>query len=233
MTLLNFVKAEFSNWGKYERIFFPFGIFLIISVSIYLHDSKIALVSAICGISYTILAGKGRISCYFFGMTGTLCYAYLAFKNALYGNCLLYLFYYFPSEIIGIFQWKKHLNKKSQEIVKTMLTTKERYAYFLIAAVLTALFSIVLKKVGDATPFIDAFTTIFSMLGMLLTIKRCIEQWPVWLAVNALSMVMWINAYIKGSNCFATILMWVVYLVLAVYFWHSWKKEINASKVLS
>lgn len=227
MNAIDFVKNELKGWGKYERILFPLEILLIIAISFYIGDSKIALISAICGISYTILAGKGKISCYIFGLSGTLCYSYLAFVNALYGNLILYLLYYFPMQIVGIFKWKKHLNKDSGEIIKTSLNTRERIAYFAAAIVISAIFSLILKSYGDASPFIDGTTTVFSIIGLLLTIKRCIEQWYIWLVVNGLSVLMWVEAYIKGSNCFATILMWATYFVLGIYFLHVWSKDLQ------
>ena len=227
MKLREFIKSELSGWGKYERIIFPLVILLIIAISFILNDSKIALVSAICGISYTILAGKGKISCYLFGLMGTMCYAYISWKNQLFGNLLLYLIYYFPMQILGIFKWKKHLNKNTGEIIKTKLNKKERIMYFTISAIVTTLFTILLYKLNDANPIIDAITTIFSITGLILTIKRAIEQWYLWAVVNALSVIMWIEAYINGSNCFATILMWGVYTILAIYFLHNWKKEIS------
>lgn len=227
MSLLNFIKGEFSGWSKYEKILFPLGILTIISLSVIMKDSKIALVSAICGISYTILAGKGKISCYFIGMTGTLCYAYISFKNAFYGNLLLYMCYYLPMQIIGVFQWRKHLKKEKQEIVKTGLSPKERLIYFTTAFIGTIIVSYLLQKAGDQTPLMDAFTTVFSILGMVLTVKRCIDQWIVWTAVNAFSLLMWIKAYINGSNCFATILMWGTYLLLGIYFLYTWQKELS------
>ena len=91
MNVVEFIRKEFCGWGKYERIIFPAEIIVIILLSLYMKDSKIALISAICGISYTILAGKGKISCYLFGLCGTLCYAYLSYKNNLFGNLCLYL----------------------------------------------------------------------------------------------------------------------------------------------
>lgn len=231
MKIIEFVKGELRGWGKYERIIFPLEILLIILISIYIGDNKIALISAICGISYTILAGKGKISCYIFGLTGTLCYAFLAFKNALFGNLILYMFFYFPMQIVGIFKWKKHLNKDSREIIKTKLSSPERLIYISSALILSFLTAIILKKIGDATPYIDAFTTIFSVAGLILTIKRCIEQWYIWIVVNGLSVIMWIEAYINGSNCFATVLMWATYFVLAIYFLYTWKKDLQNSKI--
>lgn len=231
MDIVEFVKGELSGWGKYERVLFPLEILLIILISFLIDDSKIALISAVCGISYTILAGKGKISCYIFGLTGTMCYAYLAFQNALYGNLILYMFYYFPMQILGIFKWKKHLKRDTQEIVKTKLKPDERIIYTILAILFSIILSFVLKKTGDATPFIDAVTTVFSVLGLILTVKRCIEQWYVWFVVNVLSVFMWIEAYMNGSNCFATILMWATYVVLSVYFLFTWKKDLQSSQV--
>lgn len=226
MNIMEFIKKELSGWGKYERIIFPLEIILIIIISIYMKDNKIALISAICGISYTILAGKGKISCYFFGLCGTLCYSFIAYKNQLYGNLALYFLYYFPMQIAGIFKWKKHLKKDSQEIIKTQLSQKERYIYIATAIIFSIIVYLILWKLNDQNPVIDSITSVLSIIGLLLTIKRCIEQWYIWFIVNGLSTVMWIQAYLNGSECFATILMWGTYFVLSIYFLNSWKKDI-------
>lgn len=225
MNIKEFIKSELSGWGKVERFIFPLGIFLIILFSIYIGDNKIALVSAVCGISYTILAGKGKISCYFFGLCGSLCYAYIAYKNYLFGNLGLYAFYYIPMQILGIFKWRKHLRKDTNEIVKTSLNFNERIIYFTLAVILSVAFALILKATGSLIPFADGFTTVFSVLGLILTIKRCIEQWYLWTVVNGLSVIMWVEAYMQGSNCFATVIMWATYLVLGLYFLYTWKKD--------
>lgn len=227
MNIKNFIKNELKGWGKYERIIFPLEIILIIGISFIIGDSKVALISAICGITYTIFAGKGKISCYAFGLTGTMCYAYIAFQNHLYGNLFLYMLYYFPMQILGIFKWKKHLKKENNEIIKTKLKNNERLIFFAVTFALSLAAALILKNTGGATPFMDAFTTVFSIAGLILTIKRCIEQWYVWMLVNGLSAVMWIEAYINGSNCLATVIMWVTYFILAFYFLYCWRKEVK------
>lgn len=226
MNIKEFVKSELSGWGKVERIVFPLEILLIICISFYIGDSKIALINAVCGISYTILAGKGKISCFLFGLAGTMCYVYIAFQNHIYGNVLLYALYYFPMQVLGIFRWKKHLRKDSGEIVKTTLSVRDRWIYGASAVILSLLMFFVLKFTGDAAPLMDSVTTVFSVGGLLLTVKRCIEQWYFWLVVNALSTVMWIEAYLNGSNCLATVFMWGTYLILAFYFLYTWQKSL-------
>ena len=227
MNLKEFIQSELKGWGKAERIVFPLEIALIIVLSFLINDSKIALVSAICGILYTIFAGKGKISCYAFGLCGTLCYSYLSFVNNLFGNLALYMLYYLPMQIVGIFRWKKHLKKDSGEIIKTKLSVKERLIYLILTIIISLAVSFILKYTGDASPFIDGTTTVFSILGMLLTVKRCIEQWYVWILVNGLSALMWIEAYLQGSNCLATVIMWITYFILAFYFLAGWRKEIK------
>lgn len=228
--MLEFTKKELSGWGKYERVIFPLEILLIILISIYMNDNKVALVSAVCGICYTILAGKGKISCYLFGLAGTFCYSFISFKNALFGNLALYALYYFPMQVAGIFKWKKHLKSDTQEIEKTKLSPKERVVYALIAVFGSVILAFVLWKLNDQNPIIDAITSVFSIIGLILTVKRCIEQWYIWFVVNGLSMIMWIQAYLNGSNCFATILMWATYFVLSIYFLHTWNKEMRVRK---
>lgn len=225
--LRKYLVNEFSGLGKYERIIFPSILLFIFILSVIIKDNIIAVISAIFGISYTILAGKGRVLCYYFGLAGTLCYSYISFRNGLFGNLALYMCYYFPMQILGIFKWQKHLKSNSREIIKTKLTVKSRLVYFITALFLTIILAFLLTALEDKNPVPDAVTTVFSVLGMLFTVKRCIEQWYVWIIVNGVSAVMWLQAYFAGSNCFATVLMWLVYFILAFYFLFVWKKEMK------
>ncbi|MBE7704894.1 MAG: nicotinamide mononucleotide transporter [Cyanobacteria bacterium SIG29] len=227
MELKELIKFELKNWGKLEKIFFPLILFATVIISFLIKDDKIALVSALCGMSYTILAGKGKISCYFIGMIGTFCYSYIAFINGFYGNLCLYMLYYFPMEIVGIYKWRKHLKPENREVKKSRLSNKERIIYSLIAIIISISLSIILKLFNGITPYIDGTVTTLSVIGQLLTVKRCVEQWYVWFIVNLLSLIMWIFAYINDSNCFATIIMWAVYVVLSIYFLQTWQKELK------
>ena len=222
-----FVKLELSGWEKHEL----YGLIIIASTILFnaliLNDSIVAIISAICGILYTILAGKGKISCYLFGLTGTCFYSYLAFKNALFGNLLLYMGYYLPMQIIGIFQWKKHLKKSNNEIIKTKLSKIELKKLLVITFLSVFCFIGVLHTFKDSHPIIDGITTILSLLGMYLTVKRAIEQWIIWTIVNFLSIIMWVCVATSGQKIYSTIIMWCVYFILGLYFYYKWNKEIR------
>ncbi len=227
MDLINFIKRELNGWGKVERIIFPSIIVFILVTSIYMGDTPVAMVSAVCGISYTILAGKGKISCYYIGLCGTMCYAYLSLVNGLWGNLALYALYYFPMQILGIFKWREHLRSDTHEIEKTRLSIKDRFICLFAVAAGSILLAYVLKVTGDTAPVIDAITTVFSIAGLLLTVKRCIEQWYIWIVVNGLSALMWLNLVLHGSKTLATFMMWTVYFFLGIYFLITWQKDMT------
>lgn len=230
MKIKDFLLRELKGFSLFEKIFLSCVIIFLIGSSFVLNDSKIALISAICGVSYSFLAGKGKISCYFIGMLGTFCYCYIAYKNALYGNLALYAFYYFPMYIIGIINWSKNLNEKSGSIIKTYLSKKERLLYFPLMFFAAIILGFILSSFGGKTPFIDSIATVFSIFGQILTVKRCYEQWYVWIVVNILTLIMWIIAYLNGSNCFATIIMWLIYTFFAFYFLVKWKAELISNE---
>lgn len=231
MELTEFVKKELNGWKKIEIIGLFTVLTLILINAIIVKDNPIAVISAFCGILYTIIAGKGKISCYFFGLSGSWCYVWLSFLNALWGNMLLYLCYYIPMQILGIFKWKKHLKKDTKEIVKTRLSNKNRIILLFIGVLGSIITSIILHYFHDKSPIADGITTFLSVLGMYLTVRRAIEQWVVWMIVNGISALMWINLVLHGTKTYSTVIMWVVYFVLAIYFYFEWKKVLNKNEI--
>lgn len=215
---------------KIELYIFAF-IYLFLIIQAYLKsDSVIALISAICGITYTILAGKGIPICYPIGATGSVLYAYLSFVGHFWGNLVLYLCYYIPMQILGFFHWNKNLKQEKYEIVKKNLSGKEKLFLFLLTSIIAVFVIIILFYFGDKNPIIDGITTVFSILGMYLTVKRCIEQWEVWMGVNLLSFIMWLDVALKGGKVYSTVFMWFVYFILAIYFYKTWKNELSLEK---
>lgn len=225
MKIVEFVNKELNGWKKQEIIFLSLVLLFILISSHLVKDTPIAVMSAICGILYTIIAGKGKISCYFFGLAGSWCYVWLSLSNALWGNMLLYLCYYIPMQVLGIFRWKKHLHNDTNEIIKIKLNTKQRIILLLIGIVGSVLTSGILYFCHDKSPVADGITTFLSILGMYLTVRRAIEQWVVWFIVNGISVLMWLNLFWHGAKTLSTVVMWGVYFVLAIYFYFDWRKS--------
>ncbi len=220
---------KLNSWKNIEKVGFTGVILFVIIHAILRQDSFAATISALCGITYTFLAGKGLPKCYLFGVTGSGFYSFLSFQNALWGNLLLYLGYYLPMQILGYFRWNKNLQKSKKEIVKIKLPKKEFFLLILILLCMSIGVYYVLLSLNDTNPLLDSITTVFSIGGMYLTVRRAIEQWIFWMIVNTLSLAMWVNVALSGARVYSTIIMWAVYLFLAIYFYKEWKKELTTN----
>lgn len=233
MKIIEIIKLDIKGWTDQELFWLTLIFAAILINSFMVKDNPVAVISAFCGILYTVIAGKGKVSCYLFGVTGSFCYSYLSFKAALYGNLALYLFYYVPMQIFGFFNWQKHLLKKSNEIVKVRLSKNELLKVCTIAILGSFVTVHLLWLLKDANPVVDGVTTFLSIIGMYLTVRRAIEQWIVWMIVNGLSFFMWLNLILQGVKAYSTLIMWGVYFICAVYFFRCWKKELAKNQNLS
>lgn len=221
--------AEFKSWKLFELIIFWSAITTILLISIFNKESAISIIYATCGIIYTLIAGKGRISCYLFGIIATSCYCYLAFNNNLWANFALNLCYYLPMQIIGIFAWKKHLKQNSHEIIKEKCSRKERVILLWTTVKIYVVVIAGLKLLHDTAPYLDCLTTVLSVLGMYMTVKRKMEQWIIWTIVNFLAILMWLKVSVLNSNTYSTLVVWVIYFIIGIYFYIKWKKEIDTT----
>ena len=216
-------------WNKQniEKIIFSTVILFLVINAFINHDSVFALISAVCAITYTFFAGKGKPLCYLYGVCGSGFYSLISFQSALWGNLALYLFYYIPMQILGFFKWNNNLKTDKNEIVKIKLPKKDLIILLVISLILIIITSLILIILNDKHPYLDSITTILSLGGMYLTVRRAIEQWIFWIIVNALSLLMWLNVALSGVKVWSTVIMWAVYLILAFYFYIEWQKELK------
>jgi Na+/melibiose symporter-like transporter len=80
----------------------------------------------------------------------------------------------------------------------------------LAAAVLicSAALWLLLSFVGGKRPLCDAFTNVLSVAAMILTVRRMVEQWMMWIAVDAIEVFMWWKVWAESGNSVALLLMW-------------------------
>ena len=223
-TLKRFISGELFGWSKSEAAWFAFCLASTLVISFWMKDSVAGTVASLTGTCYTLIAGKGKVSCYFFGIINTLLYALISYQNRLFGEVMLNILWYFPMMFAGFFMWKKHLGN-SNTINKTSLSVKGRILCYLLSCAAIAIYAFILKKMGDSQPVADSITTILSVTAMVLTVKRCSDQWVMWTVVNAVSVYMWFVAYRSGEGSVAVLLMWILALVNGIIFYIKWKKE--------
>lgn len=190
-----------------------------------LGDDALGITMALTGVLCVILTGKGKMSCYLFGLVNTVLYAWIAFEARYYGEVMLNACYYVPMQFVGWFMWKKHMDGKTKEVEKTRLTVSRQILLLVLSAVSIYGYGLVLKRLGGTLPFIDSMSTCLSVLAMLLSVRRLMEQWIVWIVVDVVTVFMWFADYQKGGTDIATLLMWCIYLLNAMFMFVKWFRE--------
>ena len=79
-------------------------------------------------------------------------------------------------------------------------------------------------------PFVDSFTTVSSVVAMIVSVKMYSEQWWIWILVDIFSVYMWWTNFSAGNDNMATLLMWIIYLGNAIIMCVKWEKEILKNK---
>ena len=216
-----------KEWNWFEKSWLVIFTVINIIVFFYSKDSVLGLIASLTGMLSVILVAKGKISNYYFGIINVVLYGFISYQSKYYGEAMLNLGYFLPMQLIGLVMWSKNqVNVDEKNEVKTeRMKAKEIIFWSTVSIVGILIYGMILKKIGNALPYADAFTNVLSIIAMILMLKRYIEQWAVWILIDIVSIYMWF--FIK-SNYNITI-MWIAYLINAVYGLVNWmilyKKE--------
>ncbi len=220
-----FIKRELSGWKKWQIFWMIAANLVIVGVSVYQHDTLFSILAAVTGVICVILCGLGKVSNYFFGTINVVLYAIVAYKAKYYGDVMLNVLYYFPTNIWGWILWEKNLDKESNTVYKRRMTVKQDILLAFISVISVLGYSYILKLLGGNLPIVDSMSTVFSVIAQVLMIKRFAEQWIIWIVVDVVSVIMWFAALFNEGASIAMLLMWSVYLCNAVIMYVKWRKE--------
>ena len=230
MKIKEIIKEELRGWKKLEIAWLLIACAVITGLSIYWKDTLMGIISATTGVACVVCTGKGKLSAYAFGLVNCVLYAIISYKAHLYGETMLNALYYVPMQFIGFYIWSKNMDKETHEVKKIHMKNSTRILWLLVMIVATIVYGFILKKLGDAMPFVDSFTTVSSVAAMIVSVKMYSEQWWIWILVDIFSVYMWWTNFSAGNDNMATLLMWVVYLGNAIIMCVKWEKEILKNK---
>ena len=153
----------------------------------------------------------------------SLLYALLFADSRLYGEASLQLFFVIIA-LWGWWQWLRGTGLGGAPLVVRDMTARQRW--LAAAATLAAwpLLGLLLQHTTDSdVPYFDALPTVASVTGQVLLGRKFVENWPLWVGVNVVSVVLFA---IKGL--WLTVLLYALFTVLAVVGWRAWRRLADA-----
>ena len=196
---------------------------MIQTITEWLLSNKIELLGAILGILYIIFSIRQNILTWPIGIITSLLYIVVFFKSALYAAMGLQVYYVLIS-IYGWILWLRGKKENSKSLLPVQLVKKK--LWIKIAAVSVIIYAVILfilLNFSDSdVPFMDSLTTSLSIVATWMLAKKYIEHWIIWIFVDIVSSGLYIY-----KNLWPTVVLFVVYTVMAFIGFTEWKKDLN------
>tara|TARA_A200000159_G_scaffold73029_1_gene67740 strand:- start:304 stop:936 length:633 start_codon:yes stop_codon:yes gene_type:complete len=188
-------------------------------------DIVLEVLGVLFGLTSVWYAKKNNIWVYPTGMISTAIFVYLLLKWSLLGDMLING-YFFVMSAYGWYYW----TRKKEEVYVNPISTNVRKEYITSAALFigSLLFVywiyVLFDKWNDWTAYVDTFTTAIFFVGMWLMARRKIENWIFWIIGDFISIPLY---FYKGFTL--TSIQYIIFTVIAIYGYRSWKKILNKS----
>lgn len=154
-------------------------------------------------------------------IVSSLMYFALFWRSKLYGDAALQIFFAVVA-LWGWFQWLRGVSADGTALHVARLARRGLVLTVATCALLWPVTGLFLKTFTDTdVPWWDAFPTAVSLVGQFLLGRKYIENWAVWIVVNAVSVALF--AY-KGL--WLTVALYAVFIALSFVGWSAWKRRL-------
>ncbi|MEK6481456.1 nicotinamide riboside transporter PnuC [Catalinimonas sp. 4WD22] len=158
------------------------------------------------------------------GIVGTVLSGIIFLEARLYSDLILHIFYV----ILGFYGWYEWLyggrrsgGRNKQELKVSTLSKSRLLFLMLLGGLGWAGFGYFFDNYTDADlAYWDAFTTSFSFIGTYMLARKRIENWILWIVVDAVAAGIYMY-----KELFLLSLLYFLYLGLATYGFINWRKS--------
>lgn len=174
-------------------------------------------VAVICALIYVALISLKNQWGWLFATISSAIYIFICYYGKLYLETGLQVFYV-AMAIYGWYEWSDADDDPKEGIIQWSNKTH----VFIISAglIVTILTGIFFNIYTDqAQPFLDAFTTIFSLIATYMITKKVLENWFYWIVIDLVATFLYVNRGLELSG-----LLYLLYTIIAFYGYFNWKK---------
>ncbi len=168
--------------------------------------------AVISSIAYTVLLTYQIVWCWLFAFLAAIAFIYLCYVKKIYAEFVLQIFYLLMA-LYGYFNWDISLFEDLQS-----LGWELNLGLVSIGFLLSIASGYSLKKYSDAElPWLDSFTTVFSIIATALMVSLLPENWLYWIVIDTVSIYLYMQRGLK-----LTAILFVVYTFLAINGYLTW-----------
>lgn len=150
-------------------------------------------------------------------MVASALYGVLFAGSRLYGEASLQLLF-IAVAAWGWRQWLRGTGADGTRLRVHRLSNRARAGAAAATLAAWPLAGWLLARATDSdVPYLDALPTVASVTGQILLARKVVENWPVWLFVNVVSV-----ALFAVKELWLTVLLYTLFAVLSIVGWRAW-----------
>ncbi|MFG6487912.1 nicotinamide riboside transporter PnuC [Roseateles sp. BYS78W] len=152
-------------------------------------------------------------------LIASLMYFALFLDGKLYGEAALQLVFA-ALAVWGWWQWRFGRTREGDVLTVRRLGLQGLAKPALLTLAAWPLLGVFLARFTDSPlPWWDAFPTVASLLGQWLLARKYEENWPTWIVVNTVSVVLF---GLKGY--WLTVILYAGFIPMSVVGWRAWQR---------
>jgi nicotinamide mononucleotide transporter len=169
------------------------------------------------------LAVKENVWNWPFAVGNAVFFFMLFLEHRLYGDMALQVIF-FGLAVRGWYLWLRG-GQNHGHLAVSKITARLGVVLTLVTLAATALMAEYLRSINDAAPFLDAFTTVLSLVGQYLLTRKILENWYVW----GFADILYIYLYIQRGLLLTSVL-YVIFLIMCIAGALEWQRSLRTAR---
>ncbi len=178
----------------------------------------ITSIGAVMNIICCCFSARGSKWTFLFGAIYNCLYAFFCVITAHYGNAAVYGLVFLPLQLVGWLQWKKLGTKDSGQVSAKRLSWKWRIILIVVSLVVMVGLWFLLRSVGGRDSLWDSMSTVLCIIAQLMLTFAFMEQWFIWIGVDAITVVMWLLSTWSGYKTNGVVNLSELNMVICYFF---------------
>lgn len=147
----------------------------------------------------------------------------LFLEHRLYGDMGLQVIF-FGLAVRGWYLWLRG-GEHHSHLTVSKISVRLAIVLTIVTVLATVLMAEYLRRINDAAPVLDAFTTVLSLVGQYLMTRKVIENWYVW----GFADILYIYLYIQ-RGLWLTSVLYVIFFAMCVAGAVEWQRSLRTTR---
>jgi len=180
----------------------------------------VEILGVIFSIGFLIFSIHQNILLWPLGITSALLYMVVFYQSKFYADMGLNAYYVIIS-IYGWLLWRRGSDESGVMLSVSRIGKRHALILLVITALAFAGIGIILDRFTDSpVPYWDAFTTALSITATWMLARKILENWILWIIVDAVSMALYLY-----RGLYPTLFLFAIYTTMAVIGYMKWKRS--------